>query len=313
MSDNINIKDQEELYPIRTVSSLTGVQTVTLRAWERRYHLIKPLRTETGHRLYSRDDVEKIRKASGLLEKGMNISQAAQILNDPDFSDSFSTDMAAAWVHFQQLALEAIQVFDERDLEDIYQRALSIYPIETVTRKLIIPVLETLGKKWNKTSAGIAAEHFFSVFLRHKLGARFHHRSHNNTGPILICACLPGDHHETGLLLFSLAADEANYSQILLGADMPIEHLADAAKLSNADAIILSGKCATESDRVIAAVKNLIVTTSVPVFVGGDVSVDLKEKLSETGAICLGNKIDHGIDVLNRALKNKAGHSNNEQ
>ena len=313
MTDKLDNKNQEELYPIRTVSSLTGVQTVTLRAWERRYHLIKPLRTDTGHRLYSREDVEKIRKASGLLEKGMNISQAAQILNDPDFSASFPTDMTAVWMSYQQQTLEATRVFDERELENIYQRALSLYPVETVTRRLIVPVLETLGKKWDKTPAGIAAEHFFSVFLRHKLGARFHHRSHNNNGPKLICACLPGDHHETGLLLFALAADESNYRQILLGADMPIEHLAEAAKLSSVDAIVLSGKCTTDPEQIVTAFKKLVAAADVPVFAGGDASVGLEERLLETGAVCLGSEIDKGINTLNRLLKNKTADSSNER
>ncbi|MBN1379374.1 MAG: MerR family transcriptional regulator [Gammaproteobacteria bacterium] len=297
--------EREERYPIRTVSSLTGIQTVTLRAWERRYKLIQPIRTTTGHRLYSREDVEKIRKAAGLLEKGINISHAVQILNNPDFSDPANSDLSATWILFQQQILDATSCFDEKKLEEIYQRALSVYPIATVIRKLIIPVLEALGNKWDKTTSGIACEHFFSVFLRNKLGARFHHRSHNNTGPKLICACLPGEHHEVGLLLFSLAADEANYRQILLGADMPIPHLAEAAIKSSAEAIILSGKCTTDLSLITRLIKNLIASTIIPVFIGGDVSINFESEMKSAGAIFLGNDIQNGILILNEKLKTR--------
>ncbi len=296
-------EQQEELYPIRTVSSLTGIQSVTLRAWERRYKLIKPMRTATGHRLYSREDVEIIRKATGLLEKGMNISQAAQILNETDFAGDESTDTDMSWLLFRQQVMEAISAFNETALENIYQRILSLHPIETVTRNLIIPVLESLGKKWQKDSTGIAAEHFFTVFMRNKLGARFHHRSRNNRGPKLLSSCLPGNFHEIGLLLFSLAADEANYRQILLGADMPLPHLAGAAIISEVDAIVLSGKSKSTFAELKTELSEFITSSDVPVCIGGDICIGIEDEIEEIGAICLGNKIDNAIQKLNKLLK----------
>ena len=55
MSDRRPANDpgaDQELFPIRTVSAETGVNPITLRAWERRYGLVNPRRTDTGHRLY---------------------------------------------------------------------------------------------------------------------------------------------------------------------------------------------------------------------------------------------------------------------
>ena len=52
--------DSSELFPIRTVANLTGVNAVTLRAWERRHGLIKPVRTPSGHRLYGHEHIESI-------------------------------------------------------------------------------------------------------------------------------------------------------------------------------------------------------------------------------------------------------------
>lgn len=303
ISDKTEFK--QDMYPIRTVVSLTGVQAVTLRAWERRYGLISPMRTETGHRLYSREDVGKIRKASELLESGMNISQAARILNNPDLARLDPTNSSMAWAAFQQRILDAIYSFDELLLEEIYQQALSLHPIQTVTQELIIPVLRALGDRWDKIATGIAAEHFFSVFLRNKLGARFHHRSRTNNGPKLICACLPGDPHEIGLLLFSLAADDANYRQILLGADMPLPHLAEAAKRTSVNAIVLSGKYLRNPVQVIQEIETLVTASPVPVFVGGEAADRMEKEINTTGAIYAGSLIENGIQILNQYLKSK--------
>ncbi|HWS03208.1 MAG TPA: MerR family transcriptional regulator, partial [Gammaproteobacteria bacterium] len=69
-------------FPIRTVANLTGVNPVTLRAWERRYQLLRPERTAKGHRLYSQQDVERIRKVLDLLDRGIAISQVTGLLEE---------------------------------------------------------------------------------------------------------------------------------------------------------------------------------------------------------------------------------------
>src|SRR5690606_18605331 len=71
---------QEELFPIREVSRLTGINPVTLRAWERRYGLIQPTRTESGHRLYSQSDIEDVRSILGWIERGVAVSKVGKIL-----------------------------------------------------------------------------------------------------------------------------------------------------------------------------------------------------------------------------------------
>ena len=71
---------REELFPIREVARLTGVNPVTLRAWERRYGLIQPTRTESGHRLYSMTDIERVRSILGWIERGVAVSKVGKIL-----------------------------------------------------------------------------------------------------------------------------------------------------------------------------------------------------------------------------------------
>ena len=77
-----------EFYPIRTVSTLTGVNAITLRAWERRYGLIKPVRTDSGHRVYTRTDIDNIHRIVALLDKGVAISQVRHALGEPEHGAS---------------------------------------------------------------------------------------------------------------------------------------------------------------------------------------------------------------------------------
>ena len=117
----------------------------------------------------------------------------------------------------------AIIRFDEPGVEDTYNEAMSLYPIAEVTSKLVVPLLRELGRRWETAEGSVAEEHFFSVYLRNKLGARFHHRpTLPAAAPRLLAACVPGEHHEIGLLLFALAAHEAGLRVVLLGADVPL-------------------------------------------------------------------------------------------
>lgn len=289
-----------ELFPIRTVSAITGVNAITLRAWERRYSLIQPKRTDTGHRLYDREDIEKINKAVAMIDKGISISQVAMTLNSAVPAQGIET---SSWSAYREKMVEAISGFNEHALEDIYQEALSLHPIQTVTRMLIVPLCQILGERWQDDESAVAEEHFFSVFLRNKLGARFHHRSRHNSGPKLLLACLPNEYHEGGLLLFGLAADEHGYQQVMLGANMPLQALENASSRSQADAIVLSGRAEPDYSVLSQALPRLIRSVSIPVFIGGRSSVLCHKEMNEAGAIVLGDDISRGLRLVENSLK----------
>ena len=196
MSDAAIQERESGLYPIRTVANITGVNPITLRAWERRYGLLKPLRTEKGHRLYTQADIDLINQVVELLHKGIAISQAKSYLSNQTPEEQIQ----GPWQGYQQRILQAIIRFDDQAMDNAYNEALSLHPIDMVTTWLVLPLLKTLGDRWANTEGSVAEEHFFSAYMRNKLGARFHHEASRAHGPRLIAACLPGEHHETGLL-----------------------------------------------------------------------------------------------------------------
>jgi len=293
-------------YSIGAVSEMTGVNSVTLRAWERRYGLIQPERTPKGHRLYSREDINLIEAILEYLERGLSISKVADQIRHRDEQPE-EPELEDAWSSYLTRMVEAIEHFDEAILDAIYNEAMSLYPVDVVTRKLIKPLLVRLGERWmasqgNPDLAPIAEEHFFSVFIRNKLGARFHHRNAQNHGPLLVAACLPGEHHEFGLLLFALSAHARGYQLILLGSDMPLEELSIVVQRTGADAVVLSGSNRLSCMEFNAPLRSLVNDISVPVFIGGDVSSRCGAEIGVTGAEIIGADLVEGIRKIRHTL-----------
>ncbi len=302
-ADEDGVLDSEgELYPIRTVSTLTGVNSVTLRAWERRYGLIQPKRTPKGHRLYSGKDIDLINQVLELLEKGIPISQVKRRLESEDRSSGDGVTHNP-WERYQLRMLNAVVRFDENALDGTYNEALSLYPIDLVTQRLIIPLLKTLGDRWESAEGSVAEEHFFGSYLRNKLGARFHHKGHHNHGPTIVAACLPGEHHEVGLLLYCLIAIEKGYQIVLLGADLPYDELPTVVQRTNASAIALSGSIDPQKGVLQEQLTRLVGNVGIPVLIGGMTSISHRDAIVRAGATPVGNNPAHGLRQLEELLE----------
>lgn len=291
----------EKLYTIGTVSKLTGVGAITLRAWERRYGLIEPVRKDSGHRLYTRRHIDQINRITALTQQGMRISQVSPEMLESDAPglDSGDTDH---WRDYLNGMMAAIVAFDEERLEEVYNEALSLYPIGLVTRKLLTPLLIELGLRWESGEGSVAEEHFFAFYLRNKLGARYHHRPRGNRGPLLLIAGLPGEYHELGLLLFALTAHQAGYRILPLGANMPIDELPRLARKKRCDAIVLSGAIEPSREVLENGLPQLVAKSTAPVLVGGLSSVYACEAITRAGAQALGRDIEHGLQRLAELL-----------
>lgn len=289
----------EKLYTIGTVSKLTGVGPITLRAWERRYELIQPVRKESGHRLYTRKNIDQINRITALTGQGIRISQILpEMLETAESGEGGDRQQSDHWRQYLDSLIAAIVSFDENRVEEIYNEVLSLYPIELVTRRLLRPLLIELGLRWEDKKGSVAEEHFFAFYLRNKLGARFHHRSRSKAGRHLLLAGLPGEFHEIALLLFSLAANEQGYQLTSLGSNMPLHELAQVAKKTRADAIVLSGSINPERKTFAAELANLTASCKIPVFIGGQASVFACDAIDKAGAIALGNDLELGLQRI---------------
>ncbi|MDP9197799.1 MAG: MerR family transcriptional regulator [Pseudomonadota bacterium] len=293
-SSKKQVAGAREQLPIRTLSSLTGVNARTLRAWERRYGLIRPARTPKGHRLYTHADVERIRRALGLMERGVPISRVSEQL-DAAASD---TGAAGPWRDYLGRMAAAIAQFDEPELDRIYDEALSVYPIEKLTSQLILPLLVQLGERWEAVSGAIAEEHFFAMHLRSKLGARLQHRMRYAHGPRIVAACAPGEQHDIGLLLFALEAQAAGLRTVLLGANTPLPDVAIAQRRSGSQAIVVSSSIDPQPVFLEEELPALVRRANVPVFVGGHTAFRHRKTIAAAGAIALGVELEDGVRLV---------------
>lgn len=293
-----------EHFPIRTVSTLTGVNAITLRAWERRHGLVKPVRTESGHRLYTRADIDSIHRILAMLQAGVAIGGMRRAL-DANGADVPRANDKGPWAGFRARMRAAISQFDERRLEDVYNELLALYPTEHVTREALMPLLAEVGERWGGTPGGIAEEHFFGVYMRNKLGARFHHRSRAVSRPKLLAACLPGEQHEIGLLLFALAAHDEGFQVVLLGVDLPLAEVAVASRRARADAVVLSGSIDPPAALLDSELSRLLREAAVPVFVGGLTSVRWRDAIVAAGAQPLGIDVSAALRLIGATLLNK--------
>ncbi len=281
--------------PIRLLSELTGVAATTLRAWERRYKLLSPKRTAKGHRLYSQSDVELVKEVVARLQGGMSISEAIRLQRQPGAAAPPS-EVVSQWPTFQRRMLQAIESFDEAKLDACYNEALSLYPFALVSESLVVPILTALGERWQQRPNGIAEEHFFTAYLRNKLGARLHHEANRKHGSLILIACLAGELHEIGILLFAIEAVSRGYRLLYLGPNSPLAQLPAVAHRAGAAAIVLSGTSAP-----LAEVKenwSVLQETEIPLFVGGRFSVEHKDWLTRHNSIALGCESGQAIDTL---------------
>lgn len=293
---NDTLPSPEGLYPIRTVASLTGINPVTLRAWERRYGLIKPKRTPKGHRLYSAEDIGQIRRILQLIDEGMAIGQVKKIISGHRDTPVYGTRHPASeaatlgsepWAQSIERMLGAAARFDPRTLDAVYNDAAALYPLESVARQLVLPVLHRLRERRFETAAAEGEERFVRTYLRYKLGSRYHHQLHQTQGPTLMGACLPGETSEVELLLFALAALTHGYQIVSLGPDVSLTSLADALASSGCKGLILFGNREPEPLVVHTQLATLTTRCRVPVFVVGEVAQQLTEPLRRAGAMPL--------------------------
>ncbi|WP_419794582.1 MerR family transcriptional regulator [Pseudomonas palleroniana] len=170
--------------PIREVARQTGVNPVTLRAWERRYGLIVPQRTPKGHRLFSAEHVQRIHTILTWLNRGVPVSQVKSLI---DSAQSPPDAVENEWHALRQTLVQAISELAERRVDDAFNQAMALYPPRTLCEQLMLPLLNELEQKWQGQLGAQMERVFFLSWLRSKFGARIYHNNRQLHGaPLLL-------------------------------------------------------------------------------------------------------------------------------
>jgi MerR family transcriptional regulator, light-induced transcriptional regulator len=229
---------------IGELSRRTDVSPELLRAWEQRYGLLRPARSDGGFRLYSPQDEHRVATMRSHLEQGLSAAEAARITLDQESAPAPAAELPVLALGASALRA-ALDRLDESAAHAPLDGLLSSFSVETVLREVVMPYLRELGDRWERGEASVAQEHFASQVLRGRLLglARGWDRG---PGPRALLACMPGEQHDLGLIVFGLGLRDHGWRITFLGPDTPLDTLSDAATTLQPDAVVLA---ATTSDR----------------------------------------------------------------
>ena len=232
----------EPHYPIRTAARLTSLSVDTLRAWERRYQAVTPERTDRG-RLYTKDNITKLILLRRLVEQGYSIGQIAP-LSPEDLQDllapppSIEPTPSVATPQVKQLADMFAAFEDIRANAELNRLAILTPPRELVLQTLL-PLMREVGERWHKGEMGIAQEHLVSASMRGVLGSLLRIHPPRPGAPRMILATLAGALHDFGILAASMIGTTLGWSPLLLGANLPADEIARAARATNPVAVVI--------------------------------------------------------------------------
>ena len=246
---------------IGAVARRTGVAVTTLRAWEARYGLLEPQRTEGGHRLYGEADVDRVLAVLRLTAQGWAVSAAARAVTtgrEPERLRLVGTAAAAAGApdaagaagaagpagamgaaaQARAALAAAITVYDAEAATATLDTALARLGVPRTLEDVVMPVLRDLGEGWREDPALIAAEHFATNVLRPRLH-RLLAGAHRASAPTCLAAAPEGEDHELGVLAAAAVAADAGFRVTYLGGRTPGAALERSAATLRPDVVLV--------------------------------------------------------------------------
>jgi MerR family transcriptional regulator, light-induced transcriptional regulator len=270
-----------EVLRIGELSKRAGVSPELLRAWERRYGLLRPARSAGGLRLYSPADVERVALMQRHLAEGMAAAEAAALaVRDAVDEDAARTALRPAAIRDELAA--ALDVFDEPRAQAILDRLLALATVETLLAEVVVPYLQDLGERWKRGEASVAQEHFASGVLRGRLLGLARGWG-LGLGPVALLACLPGEQHDLGLIAFGLALRSQGWRIVYLGPDSPIDTVADVSHQLEPSLVVLNAVSRERMRPVLPKLRSL--AKGHRLAIGGSAAED--ETLEKDGILAL--------------------------
>lgn len=237
---------------IGELSKRSGVSPELLRAWERRYALLRPTRSAGGLRLYSHADLDRVREMRRHLADGVAAAQAAALALGAGAAEQASPTALSPGQARAELA-EAMDGFDEPRAQAILDRLLAAATVDALLSDVVLPFLHELGDRWERGETTIAHEHFASSVIRGRLLGLARGWG-LGVGPRAVLACLPGEQHDLGLIAFGLALRSRGWRIVYLGSDSPIETIEEVSRQLDPSLVVLT---AVSSERVEPVVSQL--------------------------------------------------------
>jgi MerR family transcriptional regulator, light-induced transcriptional regulator len=251
---------------IGALSRRVGVSPELLRAWEKRYGLLQPVRSAGGFRLYSTVDEDRVRLMRRHLAAGVSAAQAARLALTEAAPDRGEEAQPGELARLSTELVAALDRFDEPGAHATLDRLLATFTLQTVLRDVVLPYLHELGERWEHGEASVAQEHFASNILRGRLLGLARSWG-EGAGPRAVLACAPGELHDLPLIIFGLVLAGRGWVITYLGPDTPIATIQETLGDIEARLVVIS---ATKRQRLGAVQPQLTeLVQQIPVALAG--------------------------------------------
>jgi DNA-binding transcriptional MerR regulator/methylmalonyl-CoA mutase cobalamin-binding subunit len=242
----------ERTYEIHEVARLTGLAPARLRAWERRYAVVRPERQPNGYRAYTAEQVALLRAYAKLIDSGDRIGDLADQPIEHVLARAEQHDIAES-PHGE--LLEATVSFDRDRLEVLVQQQIELRGLAGFARDVVMPLALEVGDLWALGKIPIAVEHLASEVVLHALKGGL--RASRGSGPVCVAALLPGERHEWGFLCCLADVQDQGWQIHYLGPDLPPDEIVEAAWKRRAAAVALSASDAANVEPLLPTLAQL--------------------------------------------------------
>lgn len=248
------------MYTVKQAAALTGISEYNLRAWERRYGVVQPMRSHGGYRLYSDTDLARLRRMTALMNRGVPASKAAAAVLEqspsPEMPRVTTSDL-----------VEAAASLRPRHLADQLAEAFATGPFETVIDHWLMPELARLGEAWERGRLTVAHEHFAAGGVMRVLAAHFDRAQPEPDSPLVLVGLPSGQRHEIPVLALSACLRLRGVEVAYLGADVPTDDWSAAAQERLPRGAVLGVHAGAAP--AAQSVTNRLAALALPVWVGG--------------------------------------------
>ncbi len=284
------------LFTIQMAAQLSGLSTHTIRAWEKRYNALTPNRSDTGRRLYTTEEIDRLSLLAQLTHIGNSIGQIAN-LPDQELKSMFNKLTNAGEKRTIQKKIDVNNFTDPKSTYQNLLMAIKNYKLDIISYELnkaklnlppkrfaleiAAPLLTEVGVMVARGQMSISQEHAFSSLLKFHIGhLLFKGYENKNKSQTKIAFATPeGDLHEFGILLSALICCQYEHEFYYLGPNLPAKALAEAVAATEADIVILGTmKGATEKEGLTNYLLSLArdLKPNVSLWIGGEAQFDTK-------------------------------------
>lgn len=336
--------DTTPIYNLNAVLRETGLKADLMRAWERRYGLPQPQRSDGGHRLYSQYDIETLKWLKAKQAQGLSISKAVQLWKstiqngrDPLGVHPETLQPAATQAtlnggsisELRQKWINACTNFDNSASEDVLNLAFSTHPVEVVITEILQKGMNEIGKAWFEGKVSVQQEHYASSLAERRLQILLSLTPPPILPQTVLVGCPPGEIHVLPVMMIELFLRRKGYNVLYLGADIPVDQMVATCLSTRPNLVILSAQTIRTAASLLETY-HALQDSGIPLAYGGLIfnrvpairevipahflGEDLLTAVAKTGDLLTGNGLDqtpvtddnHPEDLVNQFQKNRA-------